>query len=872
MAVVDAVSGEEPSEDAVPSAPEVEEVVAISGQEAPAEEGNEVGNVDVVPTEDDQVAVVSSSEPCLREMEDAAIGAELLFGQDPSPRLSGWDNLRWMSMSGTRKVRLCQTVYRREESEQKQLFWSTTETAFRRRTLILYDAPNLVVLARAPNSADEVREFLGLPDVADLEDAEAALDAYMIVESVIDPAVAKLRLSSLTNPSSLFMGEKASARDRSCIQLMAPMEAITLSAVQVRDEQSFVDSAAFLETTAIEHALVRSITAAHASDDEGAVLSDQTWKHQVILGSLHSLALHGSEKILGSVLQSLAARVDEEGVPLAAKLIDAPDESGRPPIYYACRHRMSSAVSSLVRAGARIDFRDHENGMTLCHISASVLDDVSLSTILAATNPSRVDPNAMDARGQTPMYIATTEGAGPAALDSAVAIGRCVAALEAWGGQLVIDGLAVLPHPIRIAAARWQDQKLSALLSSHQFHSPFTRRCDEAEDQSGESCGMSLGAQYQYPVHAALIAFHVRITSLHTMDESVSDFSLIRVLKVLLERGFEPNERLDMLREPVFPDFVGFAPLQIVSLTALCLEKLREDTSVTVHLQLSTFVKAVCHFLIQCGARISLESPPLSRPRRQATGSEEASCRPLAGVERSSLRIDSSKELMDLLGGENRLRESKTVWDNKKPAPTSESLHICTDDKSVIPDAFVPGGSDDKSCAICWRVFGKLTNRKHRCRVLWSYVCDDCSSKRVREGSKDHRISDGQFNLAVVESGRAESARLDEVRETDRIASLRSTRDRERAQAESERNDRDSLFGVVEQAANYVFGDETESTHSVAGLASSMNETRNALIERGEKLSNIEDKTARMVDASSDFANMAKELRKKSEAGFFGGW
>jgi ABC-type transporter Mla subunit MlaD len=96
----------------------------------------------------------------------------------------------------------------------------------------------------------------------------------------------------------------------------------------------------------------------------------------------------------------------------------------------------------------------------------------------------------------------------------------------------------------------------------------------------------------------------------------------------------------------------------------------------------------------------------------------------------------------------------------------------------------------------------------------------------------------------------------------------------ERLEAE-ESADRDSLFGgMMEKATNYVFGQENEDTKRPAeqaeGLAASLAQTRDALNKRGEQLATLNDKSAKMVDASSDFARMAKELRKKSEAGWFG--
>ena len=88
-----------------------------------------------------------------------------------------------------------------------------------------------------------------------------------------------------------------------------------------------------------------------------------------------------------------------------------------------------------------------------------------------------------------------------------------------------------------------------------------------------------------------------------------------------------------------------------------------------------------------------------------------------------------------------------------------------------------------------------------------------------------------------------------------------------------EQSNCNSLFrGILEQATNYVMGEEQEDskpTDQVQDLTASLGETRSALLERGQKLSSLEEKSSQMVDASADFARMAKELRKKSERGLF---
>jgi uncharacterized protein YlaI len=208
------------------------------------------------------------------------------------------------------------------------------------------------------------------------------------------------------------------------------------------------------------------------------------------------------------------------------------------------------------------------------------------------------------------------------------------------------------------------------------------------------------------------------------------------------------------------------------------------------------------------------------------------------------------------------------------------------DDNSIFENSSVAGGSDSMSCAICWSVFGTLLNRRHKCRVSWRYVCDDCSAKRLVQVCSEYRLSDGQFNLARVDAVNEQQGRK-VVTTTPAIAKQISTPNvssksvdasrlavrLDRLEAEQQSN-RDSLFGgVFEAATNFVMGSDditsTSTSTSIGGLTESLDQTRNAFQQRGERLATLNDKSAKMVDASSDFAKMATELRKQSEKGFF---
>jgi len=318
----------------------------------------------------------AAAEATWTDDEERALGGEVLFERTSPAAYSGWDNLRWLSYSGVRKVRFCQPCYRLVESETKQLFWSKTGQSYVPRVLVVYDEPRLILVLRRPNSLEEVHAVLGLPDIAEIDDSEHATDNYFVVESVVDPAFTKLRLSPLTTPTSVVPDGSADERRRSCVELITPAESIHLSAVRVRssikpNERSFSDSGSFLETVATETALVQAIVGAQdLAKDIGIPGTDISWKHQLILGTVHSLVVSGDGKALDEVIQTAKS---DPALPLS-RVVDGIDDSGLTPLYYACARRMVHAVNSLVSAGAKVDVKVGSTGMTLAHVCARNLD------------------------------------------------------------------------------------------------------------------------------------------------------------------------------------------------------------------------------------------------------------------------------------------------------------------------------------------------------------------------------------------------------------------------------------------------------------------------------------------------------------------
>ncbi|KAL7564779.1 hypothetical protein ACA910_021042 [Epithemia clementina (nom. ined.)] len=905
----------------------------------------------------------------LRMVEEMHIGtaSEILFPPTPvaAAELSvaggDWDNLRWMSLSGSRKVVFSRVVFRRTKEQTTIIMWkSNIRISFPARLLVLYEHPRVLLLLRRAKDLDELSTFTLVDYTTDKnwhqaeESPENILQHYWIVENVVDLTTCKLQLSPLTTHNiSEVVSKVQHERELSCFQIVTPLDTnICLSAVQVRSptkskqEVSFTDSGAFMETSSTENALIQAICQAHAdanSTESSATMysaaqqpDDDTWKHQVILGTLHAYVLSGHKNALEQALERAWKNLNfkgnyEEGNDitqsaavqrriLPERIIDATDDNKHPPIYYACKESMNDAISLLVRYGASLDYTTSPLKDSLLHICARNRNHEGIDLLLSveAGRPT-IHPNALNTFCRTPLYTALVDGRKA----DSKSLEACIEVLKAHDGTIFVSGLC-LPHPLLVLTMEYRNQDMAVLLPFLRFDFPLTGNTDLAPRyvsvSSRSGCGDSLAALYGYPLHLLFATIYGQIMELssgltspliHSNKNSAK--STLSTLRLLLQCGFEANERLEGGAFVVesLKSFVGFAPIQILAAAALELEKVGPNLGQASYGDLDAILSQLCEELIQTGgARLSLEPPPLQRKRTQSikssspqkqrivsttseTSLEESDKKAeSANIDRSLLKIDANDHLVQLLGGLERLKLAQATYGRMGAVMLEQTRapRLLDESTSNIEDSDAPGGSSDKSCAICWKAFGALINRKHRCRLSWKHVCDDCSTKRILVKGKDYRVTDGQFVRTRVlmeakaatapsrqprKGGFGDASRTSLSSSSEKGSATAASRARLQRLESEEKANRDSLFGgdVMEQAKNLLFGGATEGPDKPAermdGLMNSLGETRNALLERGDKLSSLNDKSAQMVSASEDFAKLANELRKKSERGLF---
>lgn len=372
-----------------------------------------------------------------------------------------------------------------------------------------------------------------------------------------------------------------------------------------------------------------------------------------------------------------------------------------------------------------------------------------------------------------------------------------------------------------------------------------------------------------------------------------------RTLECLLNRGFEPNERIECVNQGTDPlnEMIGFTPLQILGAAVLDLIHLKCDENHPDIHAAAVLISASAEMLVSKGGRTTIDPPPMGRfndEKKSATiGGGEKSM--LRVIDRSSINLDRNQDIIKILDSNKTLHICKAKWQRTKVIKGSGQTDYLPGKGSSIKldDSNLPSGNDERNCALCWKKFGSIRNRRHACRASRRYVCEDCSSNTVLLDGDARRVSDGQFNLAKCRLERKE--RQDQIefaeKKKERKMKLenawRASHGFKSNPLQETRKDesaaKDELFGGVGRAVKNFFMEEvtveveepqasrdiTGTNNKVSGIMSSLGQTGEAFRERGEKLNTLVEKTNGLKNASEDFAKMARELKESQQKGLF---
>ena len=272
---------------------------------------------------------------------------------------------------------------------------------------------------------------------------------------------------------------------------------------------------------------------------------------------------------------------------------------------------------------------------------------------------------------------------------------------------------------------------------------------------------------------------------------------------------------------------------------------------------MNNIIYACAELLLMNGARIHMPPPPTSRLNRSTPPGCYSLAMALGGPKATSSRdcfpLDRN-EIFALFGGACRVNSSMKAFASKAIKIIGEFDVGNTSEYSVAP-----GGNDSSSCAICWSEFGIVANRKHVCRVSRKFVCHECSTKRVIVNGSEHRISDGQYLLALADAKRSAKKAVADQEERMRKHRQSVTQARESLGLEKKTN-------TIQSTLSETATTENNFKDRLANAISGIGQAKDAVLERGAKLENLAEKTDALEQASLDFANMAKELNRSQNS------
>ena len=187
-----------------------------------------------------------------------------------------------------------------------------------------------------------------------------------------------------------------------------------------------------------------------------------------------------------------------------------------------------------------------------------------------------------------------------------------------------------------------------------------------------------------------------------------------------------------------------------------------------------------------------------------------------------------------------------------------------------------------------------MFKRQHHCRLCDSTCCDDCSKKKaVVDGSSSGsstqvRCCDACFNYLShkIEKQKIRNIRKNKSKSSSRIVDTGDTSKKKTMTMESS-NKRSSAASAIAVdpsiAKSKLFGaagirraaadeEETKSMRVQGGLSktmSAMSEVKDRLMDRGEKLGRLNDKSGDIANAAEDFAKLAKQLNQQQSRRWF---
>ena len=157
--------------------------------------------------------------------------------------------------------------------------------------------------------------------------------------------------------------------------------------------------------------------------------------------------------------------------------------------------------------------------------------------------------------------------------------------------------------------------------------------------------------------------------------------------------------------------------------------------------------------------------------------------------------------------------------------------------KSVKPKAL-------ECCELCGMKYS-IFRRQHHCRLCCGSTCDACSRHKVIVNNSPVRTCDSCYNRATAT-----------------IAKVGS-RNRSISHSKTSHLEKEKLL-----AGASVNPSRLEDQGSIGATKATLAEVGERLHERGEKIERLDDKSAELANAASDFAKLAQQLNQSNKGWF----
>ena len=226
------------------------------------------------------------------------------------------------------------------------------------------------------------------------------------------------------------------------------------------------------------------------------------------------------------------------------------------------------------------------------------------------------------------------------------------------------------------------------------------------------------------------------------------------------------------------------------------------------------------------------------------------------------------------------LESSFEQWKNRHP-PSQSISKVCGSAEHRLPYATGPEygnwASDEiQNCQACSSAF-TFTRRKHHCRSCGQLVCGKCITKsfslRPRTNKRNVtpikvKVCDSCFNslCRIVTSAASELVKKEQNQRTENSAL-------QNLLSGNNSKNRENLFGLSSDEMKQLEQADKEKNRipkktvegGIGAAAKAASQAKQSLVERGERLGVLADKTEGLENDAANFASMARKLRQQQE-------